>query len=185
MNTSLARRTTIGAVLLLTLLLGAGLPATAAAQQVPRKDPLTAAGIGPYRVGSATLANLTARGLVTDVQEIEVCAGSFTARATGRYADRLLLRFQGDRLVVVSTTDPTIRTANGGGVGLTLDELEARYGARGEIVPGKWWLRAYLVSVGDRVIAFFEDPYGPTVVSVSAGERDRVLASFVGGDDQC
>ncbi|MDG4829564.1 hypothetical protein O7627_09645 [Solwaraspora sp. WMMD1047] len=87
--------------------------------------------------------------------------------------------------MVVSTEDPTIQTTVGGRVGLTLDELERRYGPRGEIVNGKWWLRAYLVPVGGRVVAFFEDPYGPTVYRVAVGERDRVLATFTGGDDQC
>jgi hypothetical protein len=190
MHTSVVRRAVVVAVVVAAALLtaalpGAGASADAAGQQVPRREPLTAGGVGPYRIGLSTLAGLAGRGLVTDVQPIQTCTGFHAARATGRYADRLLLLFQGERLVVVSTEDPTIRTTVGGRVGLTLDELENRYGPRGEIVNGKWWLRAYLVPVGDRVVAFFEDPYGPTVYRAAVGERDRVLASFTGGDDQC
>lgn len=189
MTIPLVRRAVVLTVLLATALLttalpGGGLP-VAAGQQFQHGDLLTAGGVGPYRIGHSSLTDLTARGLVTDVQPLATCNGFYSAQATGRYTDRLSLRFQGDRLVLISTTDPTIRTAVGGRVGLTLDELENRYGPRGEIVNGKWWLRAYLVPVGGRVVAFFEDPYGPTVYRVAVGERARVLASFTGGDDQC
>ncbi|MFC6021914.1 hypothetical protein ACFP2T_37855 [Plantactinospora solaniradicis] len=159
--------------------------AALAAQHAPQRHRLGVDGIGPYRIGVSTLAGLTRRGLVTDVQEEPTCTGYHAAAATGRYADKLLFKFEGELLVQISTTDPTILTRDGGRVGLTLADLAARYGSRGEIVNGKWWLRAFLVPVGTRVIAFFEDPYTPYVYRVSSGERERVLASFTGGDDQC
>ncbi|MEO3924407.1 hypothetical protein ABGB07_11175 [Micromonosporaceae bacterium B7E4] len=142
-------------------------------------------GIGPYRIGVSTRTGLLAAGLLTNVAEEQVCTGFYSAEATGRYAGRLLFRFQGNRLVLISTTDPTIRTRAGGRVGLTLAELEQRYGPHGAIEYGKWTLRAYVVPSGDRILAFFEDPYTPYVYRLASGERDRVLASFVGGDDQC
>ncbi|GIG91485.1 hypothetical protein [Plantactinospora endophytica] len=146
---------------------------------------LTADGIGPYRIGVSTRTGLLAQGLVTNVEEEQTCTGFYSGQATGRYAGILLLRFQGNRLVLLSSTDPTIRTRAGGRVGMTLDELEQQYGPQGAIEYGKWTLRAYVVPSGGRIIAFFEDPYTPYVYRIASGERDRVLASFVGGDDQC
>jgi hypothetical protein len=188
MYRSTARRVAVIGVLLTGVLLALALPGTTAAvaaPQTPQRHRLGVDGIGPYRIGVSTLAGLTRRGLVTDVQEEATCTGYYAAAATGRYADRLLFTFEGERLVQISTTDPTILTRAGGRVGLTLADLVARYGSHGEIVNGKWWLRAFLVPVGTRVIAFFEDPYTPYVYRVASGERERVLASFTGGDDQC
>ncbi|AVT37939.1 hypothetical protein [Plantactinospora sp. BB1] len=163
---------------------GSGAALVRAGRQATR-DILTADGIGPYRIGVSTRSGLLAAGLLTGVAEEQVCNGFYSAEATGRYAGRLFFRFQGERLVLISTTDPTIRTWAGGRVGLTLAELEQRYGPRGAVEYGKWTLRAYVVPSGDRILAFFEDPYTPYVYRLASGERDRVLASFVGGDDQC
>ncbi|MFY1691349.1 hypothetical protein [Plantactinospora sp. WMMB782] len=166
---------------------GSGLGAVVGVRtgRVAFRPVLTVDGIGPYRIGVSTRTGLLARGLVTNIEEEQTCNGFYSGEATGRYAGILLLRFQGNRLVLLSTTDPTIRTRVGGRVGMTLADLEQRYGPLGAIEYGKWTLRAYVVSSGGRIIAFFEDPYTPYVYRIASGERDRVLASFVGGDDQC
>ncbi|MFY1669801.1 hypothetical protein ACN27G_07550 [Plantactinospora sp. WMMB334] len=164
----------------------AAAPTTGPARAAVTRPVLTADGIGPYRIGISTRTGLVAAGLVTNVEEAQTCAGYYYAGATGRYAGSLLFTFEGNRLVQVITTDPAIRSRSGGRVGMTLAELERRYGPRGAVEYGKWTLRAYVVpGGGDRIIAFFEGFSSEYVHQVSSGERDRVLASFIGGDDQC
>ncbi|WP_422770349.1 hypothetical protein ACN28C_27160 [Plantactinospora sp. WMMC1484] len=190
-----ARRRVAGLGLLLAGLLvlvpvaptgAAATPTTEPARTAVSRPALTANGIGPYRIGVSTRTGLVATGRVINVEEAQTCAGYYYAEATGRYAGSLLLKFQGNRLVQIITTDPAIRTRAGGRVGMTLAELEMRYGQRGAVEHGKWTLRAYVVpGGGDRIIAFFEGFSSEYVHQVSSGERDRVLASFVGGDDQC
>jgi hypothetical protein len=145
---------------------------------------ITAAGIGPYRVGSS-LHRLSAAGLVTDVQEALTCAGYFYAHATGHYAGRISFGFQGDTLAEIWTEDPAVHTRQGGRIGMTLEQLQDVYGATGTIEHGKWTLRAFVVPAGDRVVAFFENPSTGTVYAIGAGDPQHVLASFIGGDDQC
>jgi len=50
---------------------------------------------------------------------------------------------------------------------------------------GVWALPAFVVPVGNRVVAFFESPETQRTYRIAGGETDRVLASFKHGDTSC
>jgi hypothetical protein len=175
-------------------------PTTAAPTTTPASgDPLAGAtvdatGIGPLRVGM-TLDELA--GWEQDFELGPTC-GAVTPNPDTW--DRLRGRVvQGDdgvfRVDAVYTADAGIRTAEGLGVGSTIDEVRGTYGDRlierrpevdatGTIVhtdpPYAYYGAVAAVFEGDTAITFWLDPLGESVDYIKVSTRD-----FAGDDEGC
>jgi hypothetical protein len=140
----------------------------------PPTDPVivfAADGIGGYLIG-ASLAVLTARGLVSHPADSQSCADAKTADSTGAYAGKVSLTFRGDKLSAVHTTSTVYVTPSGAKVGMTLAALQALYGDRGTVITGQLGNKAYAVRVPATPLAllFFLDQSNTTVASMSGGQ---------------
>lgn len=152
--------------------------ASATPSVAPPTDPaivFAADGIGPYVIGSS-LADLTARGLVTGVVESELCANTKGATATGRYAGQLSLTFTGDQLTSIHTTSTALITPSGARVGQSLAELRTTYGSRGTVITGTLGNQAMVVRVPTSILAivFYLDASNTRVASMSAGNAQNL-----------
>jgi len=140
----------------------------------PPTDPVivfAADGIGGDMIG-ASLADLTARGLVKAATDSPQCADTKTADTTGTYAGKVSLTFRAGKLSAVHTTTNVYVTPSGAKVGMTATALQALYGDRGMVITGQLGNKAYSVRVPATPLAlvFFFDQSNTTVASMSGGE---------------
>jgi hypothetical protein len=139
----------------------------------PPTDPtivFAADGIGGYLIG-ATLADLSARGLVNHLAESPSCPDTKGSDTTGAYAGKVSLTFRSDKLSAIHTASSAYVTPSGAKVGMTLSALQDLYGNRGMVITGQLGNKAYSVRVTATPLAvvFFLDPTNTTVVSMSGG----------------
>jgi len=140
----------------------------------PPTDPViifAADGIGGYTIG-ASLADLTAHGLVKTATDSPQCADTKTADTVGTYAGKVSLTFRAGKLSAVHTTSNAYVTPSGAKVGMTVTALQALYGDRGMVITGQLGNKAYSVRVPATPLAlvFFFDQTNTTVTSMSGGE---------------
>jgi hypothetical protein len=140
-------------------------------------------GIGPYVIGTS-LASLRDRSLVTGVSDSMLCDNAKSARATGRYASQLTLTFVSDRLVSVHTQSTALLTPSGARVGMTVPELDDRYGSRGTLITGSLGNKAFVVRVpaSGLGIVFYLDPSNTRVHSMSGGEAQALEDAAMHGE---
>ncbi|BCJ49090.1 hypothetical protein Asp14428_05650 [Actinoplanes sp. NBRC 14428] len=153
----------------------AGVPAGAA------DHVLRVTGAGPYRIGVA-LSRLTEAGLVDAVATDPDRPGTASAVSTGDWAGQLLLTFHRGALMVVETATGDVRTAAGARVGMSFDEVAARYGKAGRFVTLPGGGRGYLVRVGRLALLFGDHPIRPGVGSIQAGPTCLLLGAPTTGD---
>jgi hypothetical protein len=152
----------------------------------PAIDPATvlaADGIGPYVVG-ARLSKLESLALVTNLEPSFNCDDQWqSTRATGRYADQLIVTFHLDRLIDVHTNSSELVTPSGARVGMPLAELQRIYDERGTLITGASGNQAFSVRVPDTAlgVVFYLDDTNTTILSISAGKVERLeIAAVVG-----
>jgi hypothetical protein len=158
----------------------------------PTTDPaivLAADGIGPYVVG-ASLANLRARSLLTNVEPSFHCDDSWQGgEATGPYAGRLWVTFYLGRLIDVHTSSTELVTPSGARVGMTLAKLQNIYGSHGTLITGSddspaIENQALSVRVPDTDlgIVFYLDNANEKADAMSAGKVERLEQMAVVGE---
>jgi hypothetical protein len=162
-------------------------PTEASSAPSPTADPATvlaADGIEPYDIG-ALLSELQSEGRVTDPEPSLHCDDSWqSAEATGRHAGVLHLTFHLGRLTDVATDSPEFVTPSGARVGMSLTELQTIYGDRGRVLTGINGNQALSVRVPatDLGIVFYLDEANTQVVSMSAGEVERLEEMVIAGE---
>jgi hypothetical protein len=142
--------------------------------------PVTGLGVGNYAVG-ATLEDLKAAGILTQVNEDVLCKVAF-AEGAGVYAGVVSLMFLDGKVVTVFVDSPDISTVDGAKVGMTLAEIKAIYGTRATELtrPGRGG--ALSVREGEMGLLFLFDDADQANM-IQAGRYDFLELNFLEGED--
>lgn len=133
-------------------------------------------GAGPYRIG-ADFFDLQAAGHLT--WTVVECDGVVHAGSAGAWLGKLILAFEGWRLVEVGTATAPPRSPLGGQVGVSFEELERIYGPLGSMITNDAGdASAYLVRLGSRVELYTGHPIRDGVGYFQAGPASFVENRF-------